>query len=275
VQIYEIRRCKKRLGYTTNEQSNVKNTYLCQIADFMLEVLLLVSGAIGISLVISGFIVLLVPSKKPNRKNDVPQTLSQALGINFDSLPTATSAPATPPAHVVLRTVAVTPSAVPDTSVAPAPTVTSSPAITQSILVTQISPERIQQFVTNHERLITLINGVQKMNNARKNEQIIKIAKDLLQTSYGFTSEQSWLAIKPYVEAIYPNFFKKLNDAASEELSDFEVRVCLLSVFNLSSKEIAQITNRSIRTIETTVYKIRKKLKIPTDERVADHLQNL
>ncbi|MDR1739137.1 MAG: hypothetical protein LBR45_00060 [Bacteroidales bacterium] len=43
----------------------------------------------------------------------------------------------------------------------------------------------------------------------------------------------------------------------------------------MSSKEIAQITNRSVRTIETAVYKIRKKLSIPTEMRLSEFLHNL
>jgi DNA-directed RNA polymerase specialized sigma24 family protein len=138
-----------------------------------------------------------------------------------------------------------------------------------------ISVEQIRQLMIDHERLITLIDGIQRMNNARKEEQVLKIAKNLLQTAEDFEDAKSWFAVKPCIEVVYPNFFKKLNAAVTEELTDFEIRVCLSQIFDLTSKEIAQITNRSVRTIETTVYKIRKKLMIPTEIRLSDFLRSL
>jgi DNA-binding CsgD family transcriptional regulator len=274
----------------------------------MLTILLLVFGAISVLLIISGLIVLLVPSKKSHKKNVAPQTLSQALGMSavdivpavepiavsapVSSIPVApsipsqaeTSSPETPaPTAIITQaetssTESLSPETPSPAAIIPAKAETSlteNMPLKDAPLTTKTSPEQILQLVTNHERLITLVDGVQKMNNARKDEQVVKAAKDLRPISDSFISKQSWLAVKPYIETIYPNFFKKLNKAASEELADFEIRVCLLLVFNQSSREIAQITNRSVRTIETTVYKIRKKLKISTDDRVQDYLQNL
>ncbi|MDR1739249.1 MAG: hypothetical protein LBR45_00620, partial [Bacteroidales bacterium] len=214
----------------------------------MIFLLLLISGIISVLLILAGLIVLLIPSKK---KNNSALTLSQALGME-----TTVVQPAVPqqPYQAIdrPRIVNPTPSPAPVSIPVAEPTTPQQPH--------RVNAQQIQQLITNHEMLLTLIDGVQKIGNSRKDEQIVKTAKSLVQTVENFAGEQSWLAIKPYIETLHPDFFKKLNNASSEALSDFEIRTCLLSIFDMSSKEIAQITNRSVRTIETAVYKIRKKL---------------
>jgi len=43
-------------------------------------------------------------------------------------------------------------------------------------------------------------------------------------------------------------------------------------VLNISSKEIGELTGRSVRTIEFTRYNIRKKINLSTDESLVKHL---
>ena len=58
----------------------------------------------------------------------------------------------------------------------------------------------------------------------------------------------------------YPNF--SLN----------ELKLCAFLVLNISSKEISELTSRSVRTIEFTRYSIRKKMNLSTDENLVKHL---
>jgi hypothetical protein len=245
----------------------------------MMVTLLLILGIISVLLILSGLIVLLIPSKKRSPKN-VSLTLSQALGVAEVEVrlpiepvyPKQTQIESSFTESVYTDPPPVTYSEPqePQTS-APCATVVETTTVKQP----DISTEQIRQLMIDHERLITLVDGVRKMNNARKEEQVLKTAKNLLQTAESFESAKSQLAMKPYIETVCPDFFGKLNAAVVEELTDFEIRVCLSQIFDLTSKEIAQITNRSVRTIETTVYKIRKKLLIPTEIRLPDFLRSL
>ena len=45
-----------------------------------------------------------------------------------------------------------------------------------------------------------------------------------------------------------------------------ELRICSYLLLNISSKEIAELTKRSIRSIESTRLHIRKKMKLSHDE---------
>lgn len=55
-------------------------------------------------------------------------------------------------------------------------------------------------------------------------------------------------------------------------LSLTELKICALLVLNISSKEIGELTSRSVRTIELTRYNIRKKMNLSTDENLVKYL---
>lgn len=62
-----------------------------------------------------------------------------------------------------------------------------------------------------------------------------------------------------------PDFSKKLLSIAPN-LSTIEIKFCLLLKLNFETKEIAQYTNASVRTVEGKKYRTRKKLDIPSNQ---------
>ncbi len=56
------------------------------------------------------------------------------------------------------------------------------------------------------------------------------------------------------------------------DLSPTEIKVCVHLRMNLSSKSIAELTNRSFRTIEYTRGNIRKKMQLDPDENLVKHI---
>ncbi len=71
--------------------------------------------------------------------------------------------------------------------------------------------------------------------------------------------DNMWEMFKTYFEQTHQNFFKSLY-RAHPDLSPNEVRMCAYIMLNLTTKEIANITNRSPRTVETVKYRLHKKL---------------
>jgi DNA-binding CsgD family transcriptional regulator len=55
-------------------------------------------------------------------------------------------------------------------------------------------------------------------------------------------------------------------------LSLTELKVCSFLAYNVTSKEIGELTGRSVRTIEFTRSNIRKKMNLSTDESLVKHL---
>lgn len=79
--------------------------------------------------------------------------------------------------------------------------------------------------------------------------------------------ENVWGMFNTYFEQANRSFFDKLHRICPA-LTNAELRLCAFILANMTTKEIAMMTNRSIRTVETTRYNLRKKLnmKIPTEE---------
>jgi tetratricopeptide (TPR) repeat protein len=67
------------------------------------------------------------------------------------------------------------------------------------------------------------------------------------------------------------DFFKMLLNKYPS-LSPSELRLCSYLRLNLSSKEIADLQNKSVRTIETTRFSLRKKMELPEGINLTSHL---
>lgn len=76
--------------------------------------------------------------------------------------------------------------------------------------------------------------------------------------------EDAWNSFRFYFENLHPSFFSRLSQAYPS-LTPGEIRICAFIAMNLSTKDIASLTNRSVRTIDTAKFHIRKKLGITKD----------
>jgi DNA-binding CsgD family transcriptional regulator len=56
------------------------------------------------------------------------------------------------------------------------------------------------------------------------------------------------------------------------ELSPAEIRIGALLSLNMSSRKVADLTNRSVRTIEYTRNNIRKKMNLKSGDNLLTHL---
>ena len=76
--------------------------------------------------------------------------------------------------------------------------------------------------------------------------------------------EDAWDSFRLYFENLHPSFFSRLSQAYPS-LTPGEIRICAFIAMNLTTKDIASLTNRSVRTIDTAKFHIRKKLGITKD----------
>jgi DNA-binding CsgD family transcriptional regulator len=58
-------------------------------------------------------------------------------------------------------------------------------------------------------------------------------------------------------------------------LKPHELKLCAFLRMNLSSKEIAGLMNISVRGVEISRYRVRKKLQIPTEVNLAEFLLSI
>lgn len=98
-----------------------------------------------------------------------------------------------------------------------------------------------------------------KLNNAF--EEVAELAKS---NSPNFMSR--------FVE-VYPEFYNQLN-IEFPDLTAADLKLCALMKLDFSTKEIAEITFSSIRTIQNRKYKLRKKFELNSEENLQIWIQN-
>lgn len=99
------------------------------------------------------------------------------------------------------------------------------------------------------------------LTNAEKLKEIKRITAEL----HG--SGDIWEMYRALFLNVDRSFFDKLA-LAHPDLTKAELRMCGYMLLNMSTKEIATLTNRSIRTVETIKYNLRRKMniEIPTEQ---------
>lgn len=118
-----------------------------------------------------------------------------------------------------------------------------------------------------------VVKDMERLDTAATDDEVKAVVKDLKEHIRPLTAESlGWNDFKIYFEQTHPAFFTELYKAFPS-LTSLENRMCAFTIMNLSTKEIAQLTNRSIRTVETMKFRLRKKMEIPHGQSILSFLQ--
>jgi len=127
--------------------------------------------------------------------------------------------------------------------------------ITHTMLLTQM-----------HEDKVKLIDELQEIYS-----KVSKVDKDSASVIAGrinalrnSINANTWEDFKTYFENVYTDFYSNLL-AAYPNLTPNEKKLCALLRLNLNTKEIAAITSREVRSIESARTRLRKKLGLSPD----------
>lgn len=135
------------------------------------------------------------------------------------------------------------------------------------------------------------------LNIVRKNEILLEIKKEVLGISHSISEENlvslrrktlrllgqidtniehdnDLQAFQRSFDSVHHDFFKKLEEAFPE-LNNKEKLLCAYIKMNLLSKEIAPLMNISLRGVEISRYRLRKKLGLGEGENLTEFLQKL
>lgn len=151
-----------------------------------------------------------------------------------------------------------------------------------------------------NEKLETEINfknaelASSAMHIVKKGELIGKMKTELTQIMNLPESAKTHLAIKKLIKKLssdenideeWDHFSKHFDKVHSDfivslkklhpDLTGNEVKLCAYLRMNLSTKEIAQLSNISTRGAEISRYRLRKKLGIPSETKLFDYLINI
>ena len=83
-----------------------------------------------------------------------------------------------------------------------------------------------------------------------------------------------WEQFSIHFDDVHNNFLKNMKEKYPD-LSPADLKICAYLKINLSSKEIAQILNISLKGVEVARYRLRKKLGIETDVNLVSFLNDI
>lgn len=110
----------------------------------------------------------------------------------------------------------------------------------------------------------TEIKAINKENNGSLKNVIIDISDKI-------NDDKEWENLKNHFDAVYNGFYNKLTKL-HPDLSETELKHCLFIKLHLQTKEIARILSIDPRSVQTTKYRIKKKMKLGEDIDIKTYL---
>lgn len=128
------------------------------------------------------------------------------------------------------------------------------------------------QMIQKSKTLTNLKRDLQKLSketrddlvNSRVRAMVKKINRDI-------DSDKQWEVFESHFESVHEEFLKRLKQQYPE-LSPRELKLSAYLRLNISSKEIASLMNISVRGVEISRYRLRKKLQLEHDQNLTDFI---
>lgn len=113
-----------------------------------------------------------------------------------------------------------------------------------------------------------------RLNKSSHNKEVIEDIKKIIRIlGEEERMDEDWQQFAVHFDKVHSDFLVALKEIYPN-LSSNELKLCAYLRMNLSSKEIAQLLNISLRGIEISRYRLRKKLQIPTETNLFQFLLN-
>lgn len=127
--------------------------------------------------------------------------------------------------------------------------------------------------VQKNEILSSIREGLRKLQNkARSEPELDKEIQRLLKVvENDHVLDEDWAHFSQNFDQVYNNFLKRLGEQYTH-LSPNDFRLCAYLRMNLSSKEIATLMNISVRGVEASRYRLRKRLNLDTETNLTEFL---
>lgn len=129
--------------------------------------------------------------------------------------------------------------------------------------------EILLEIIDNLSKVTTDIKGNQ--DNHMVLSRLNKMEKDIRQN---IENDNNWKRFEENFDLVYENYLKKLSEK-HPDLTISDKKLCAYLKMDLSSKDIAPLLNISIRSVEMSRYRLRKKLGLERDVNLGDYLQRL
>ena len=108
-------------------------------------------------------------------------------------------------------------------------------------------------------------------NGSAKNDELKRIIKNI---DRNIAEDEGWDHFTKHFDQVHGDFLKKLKNRYPD-LTPQETKLSAYLKMNLNTKEIAQLLNISVRGVEVSRYRLRKKLNIDRNTNLTKFMMNL
>jgi ligand-binding sensor domain-containing protein/DNA-binding CsgD family transcriptional regulator len=119
--------------------------------------------------------------------------------------------------------------------------------------------------------MMELKKALKKIKDPTALVQVRKLIKTM---DAEFNSDQDWEQFEVHFDSVHEDFLKRLRSQYSQ-LTPKDMRICAYLRMNLSTKEIAPLMNISVRGVEISRYRLRKKFNLNREENLIDFILNV
>ena len=124
--------------------------------------------------------------------------------------------------------------------------------------------------VERNEALVKVKDSLQRLYRHKQGDHDIKRTLQLIGEIE--RNDESWNRFASHYDEINGNFMRNLRQAFPK-LTVTDLKLCTYLELNLSSKEIAQLANISVRGVEIARYRLRRKLGLGTEVSLPEFLE--
>ena len=116
-----------------------------------------------------------------------------------------------------------------------------------------------------------LIAQIDKKNDPNVNFSLLTKINKLI--DHELQGDKHWNEFEEIFNQLHDNFMQRLK-TSYPELTPRDMRLCAYLRMNFNTKEIAPLLGISVRGVEDTRYRIRKKLQLPSDTNITEFILN-
>ncbi|OXB00933.1 triple tyrosine motif-containing protein [Flavobacterium pectinovorum] len=116
-----------------------------------------------------------------------------------------------------------------------------------------------------------LIGQIDKKNDTNVNFSLLTKINRLI--DHELQGDQHWNEFEEIFNQLHDNFMQRLK-TSFPELTPRDMRLCAYLRMNFNTKEIAPLLGISVRGVEDTRYRIRKKLQLSSDANITEFILN-
>ena len=129
--------------------------------------------------------------------------------------------------------------------------------------------------VKKGELISKLSEELKSLSKQFKNSQFTMATKKMLSSlNEDEKLDEDWEIFSNHFDEVHSDFTKNLKQK-HPKLTGGEMKLCINLRMNLSTKEIAQLMNISVRGVEVSRYRLRKKLELTSDASLYDYLMGI